>query len=83
MQIGTLVIASFVTLAMAGKGERTYISYGALKKDTFACYGPNEPIKRCYYATEGPANGYTRGCSRISHCAREFTENDIAIVEDD
>ncbi|MCO5602729.1 hypothetical protein L7F22_056866 [Adiantum nelumboides] len=52
------------------------IGYRALDKDNTPCppsaagrsyYTPN-----CFLAT-GPINPYTRGCSRITHCARDIS----------
>jgi len=48
-------------------GERRYISYETLRRDLVPCSTPGSSYYHCGAA---PANHYTRGCSRITQCAR-------------
>ncbi|CAL0332902.1 unnamed protein product [Lupinus luteus] len=49
--------------------ERRYISYDALKKDNPPCNRRGQSYYGC--GRSGQANPYRRGCSVITHCARD------------
>ncbi|KAK6923046.1 Rapid ALkalinization Factor [Dillenia turbinata] len=54
------------------RATRYYISYGALSANRIPCpprSGRSYYTHNCYKA-RGPANPYTRGCSRITRCRR-------------
>ncbi|KAK7319699.1 hypothetical protein RJT34_04424 [Clitoria ternatea] len=47
-----------------------YISYGALKANNAPCGNRGNSYYNCQ--NRGRANPYTRGCSRITNCARDL-----------
>ncbi|XP_030528837.1 protein RALF-like 19 [Rhodamnia argentea] len=49
-------------------GNRRYISYGALKKNTVPCNRRGQSYYNCNKMKR--ANPYKRGCSAITHCKR-------------
>ncbi|KAK2393555.1 hypothetical protein P8452_15533 [Trifolium repens] len=51
---------------LAGRGR--YISYGALKKNQVPCGRRGRSYYNCN--RRGRANPYRRGCTRVTHCAR-------------
>ncbi|MCO5548692.1 hypothetical protein L7F22_002151 [Adiantum nelumboides] len=57
-------------MLIASLGTR-YISYGALTSDRVPC----SQAGRSYYGCRGsgPANPYSRGCTRITHCYRDVS----------
>ncbi|KAK7400592.1 hypothetical protein VNO78_11802 [Psophocarpus tetragonolobus] len=50
------------------EGQR-YISYGALRSNQAPCGNRGNSYYNCQQ--RGRANPYNRGCSRITHCARD------------
>uniref|UniRef100_A0A0D9Y020 Rapid alkalinization factor 1 n=1 Tax=Leersia perrieri TaxID=77586 RepID=A0A0D9Y020_9ORYZ len=49
-----------------GRGRYSYISYGALRRDTVPCSQRGASYYNC--RPGGSANPYQRGCSRITRC---------------
>jgi hypothetical protein len=52
---------------LAGRGR--YISYDALKKDSAPCKRRGNSYYGC--GGSGQANPYRRGCTKVTHCARD------------
>ncbi|KAF8391330.1 hypothetical protein HHK36_023634 [Tetracentron sinense] len=51
--------------------RRRFISYGALKKNNVPCNRRGHSYYNC--VRSGRANPYRRGCSSITHCARNLS----------
>ncbi|XP_010696047.2 protein RALF-like 19 [Beta vulgaris subsp. vulgaris] len=51
-------------------GRRRYISYDALKKNNVPCNRRGQSYYNC--RSNARANPYNRGCSYITHCARNL-----------
>ncbi|KAK9674464.1 hypothetical protein RND81_12G234400 [Saponaria officinalis] len=52
-------------------GRRRHISYEAMRRDRVPC---NNPGQSYYYCRSNiRANPYKRGCTYITHCARDLT----------
>lgn len=49
--------------------KQRYISYGALKKDSVPCKRRGNSYYDCERREK--ANPYSRGCSAVTHCARD------------
>ncbi|XP_020221298.1 protein RALF-like 19 [Cajanus cajan] len=49
--------------------RQRYISYGALRANNVPCGRHGRSYYNCQQ--RGRANPYSRGCSRITHCARD------------
>merc|ERR1712137_1308680 len=52
------------------RGRRRYISYDALKKNNVPCSQRGRSYYNCNRNTR--ANPYNRGCTYITHCARNL-----------
>ncbi|XP_021722861.1 protein RALF-like 19 [Chenopodium quinoa] len=52
------------------RGRRRYISYDALKKNNVPCNRRGRSYYNCNHNTR--ANPYNRGCTYITHCARNL-----------
>jgi len=50
-------------------GRQQYISYGALNANQIPCGNRGNSYYNCQ--ERGRANPYSRGCSQITHCARD------------
>ncbi|KAK2436667.1 hypothetical protein P8452_32929 [Trifolium repens] len=50
-------------------GRRKYISYGALKADQVPCGRRGQSYYDCQQRSQ--ANPYRRGCTKVTHCARD------------
>ncbi|RDX77752.1 Protein RALF-like 19, partial [Mucuna pruriens] len=51
------------------EGQQRYISYGALRSNQVPCGNRGRSYYNCQQ--RGRANPYNRGCSTITHCARD------------
>ncbi|TKY59254.1 RALF 19 [Spatholobus suberectus] len=51
------------------EGNQRYISYGALRANQVPCGNRGNSYYNCQ--ERGRANPYNRGCTRITHCARD------------
>ncbi|KAK7369033.1 hypothetical protein VNO80_11067 [Phaseolus coccineus] len=51
------------------QGREQYISYGALNANQAPCGNRGNSYYNCQ--DRGRANPYSRGCSQITHCARD------------
>ncbi|MCH97469.1 protein RALF-like 19-like [Trifolium medium] len=51
------------------RGRRGFISYGALRNNQVPCGRRGRSYYNCN--RRGRANPYRRGCTRITHCARD------------
>ncbi|PNX83765.1 protein RALF-like 19-like [Trifolium pratense] len=50
-------------------GRQRYISYGALKADQAPCGRRGQSYYDCQKRSQ--ANPYRRGCTKVTHCARD------------
>jgi len=58
--------------------RRSYISYGALSRDRVPCRRRGVSYYNCRRGKQ--ANPYTRGCSRITRCARDTGWNELIVL---
>ena len=55
--------------SIRGEGNTPFISYGALNENKVPCSRRGQSYTNCQPGAQ--ANPWTRGCSKVSHCARQ------------